>query len=725
MFTRRLDLEGFPISAFRLLSRLGALLGVIALVLVAGLAAPVRASAGAHVAQQAVRSWQVPAPDWSPSNKEAGRVDDLLRVGRRLYVAGNFTELANHGGKSVRRTYLASVRASTGRLGNFAPRIDGRVFALAKARGLLFVGGAFSSVNGHARHNLAAFNLRTGRLSREVRDLRIRGSVEALAATRRAVYVGGSFSSVGGRRRANLAKLYCARPLPGGARVEAPGERQGARDRGRLVPADRRRRRLHLCERPPAAAHGRAGRGPRGRVKRWARPSEGRDPRPGPLGPVDLRGRGRLRRHGASLPRPGRRPAVVLQDRRQHPGRHGDRPVSGVRDARRQRRAAQEPRHVGVRAQPPDPAAQDLHAHRAGASCGAGTPISPRPRASSACGRSAPAAETSTSAATSRRPRRKAAAAGDLPVTSERVARGRYRSGMPGHRFRLSARGVLFVVLAVGLLGIAAAAASAREWAVAVAALAHRRVDGRSGAPRPWCARPGVGLAWRTPKRQRLQAIESCCTRCKRPRPHFARRSTHTWPGCEVAVPRRRRCAPTRPTCASSIAGSGRPEEAGGGRRSRDAPVRRPPRDAAVRTGDICAEALGRAGRLRVHARPRPGGAKSGRARPRARARAEASGDVLGARGRAAPRPPAGPRAAAAARPGAARAPLRLWPSRRRGMRARDRRRGCRSGHRARHRQRRQGPRGPARWSSDERPSPLSRRGPAGARCDPRHDASS
>lgn len=47
---------------------------------------------------------------------------------------------------------------------------------------------------------------------------------------------------------------------------------------------------------------------------------------------------------------------------------------------------------------------------------------------------------------------------------------GRYRCGMPRSRLRLSARGVLFVVLALGLLGIAAAAAAAGEWAVAVAA---------------------------------------------------------------------------------------------------------------------------------------------------------------------------------------------------------------------------------------------------------------
>ena len=47
---------------------------------------------------------------------------------------------------------------------------------------------------------------------------------------------------------------------------------------------------------------------------------------------------------------------------------------------------------------------------------------------------------------------------------------GRYRCGMTRRRPRFSARGVLFVVLAVGLLGIAAGAATAGEWAVAAAA---------------------------------------------------------------------------------------------------------------------------------------------------------------------------------------------------------------------------------------------------------------
>lgn len=270
MVPRASDLEGRPISRFRYRRRSAVAL-VAAIAVLAGYSAPpASASLGAHVAQRALHGWQVPAPDWTPSNKEAGRVDDLLRAGRRLYVAGNFTQFANHAGRIVRRTYVASVRAGTGRIGAFAPRIDGRVFALAKAHGLLFVGGAFSSVNGRSRHNLAAFNMRTGRLSHRLRDLHIRGAVEALAATRRAVYVGGSFSSVGGLRRAKLAKLTAR----GGRYRVARGWRPRANGmvRAIVVVSTRRvvaggdftavsgRRQEHIVA---------LGGGRRGRVKRW------------------------------------------------------------------------------------------------------------------------------------------------------------------------------------------------------------------------------------------------------------------------------------------------------------------------------------------------------------------------------------------------------------------------------------------------------------------------
>src|SRR5205814_7252743 len=68
------------------------------------------------------RSWQVVAPDWTQANKEAGRVDDILRVGGRVFIGGNFTELADHHGRQASRTYLAVVRPG-GSLGGFRPHL--------------------------------------------------------------------------------------------------------------------------------------------------------------------------------------------------------------------------------------------------------------------------------------------------------------------------------------------------------------------------------------------------------------------------------------------------------------------------------------------------------------------------------------------------------------------------------------------------------------------------
>ncbi len=96
----------------------------------------------------------------------------------------------------------------------FHPLINGRVYSLAVSPGgrFLFVAGQFSAVGVHPRHNLAAFNLRTGRLAKKLPDLGITGTVRtvAVSATGR-VYLGGTFGRVAGSRRANLAKLVLRR----------------------------------------------------------------------------------------------------------------------------------------------------------------------------------------------------------------------------------------------------------------------------------------------------------------------------------------------------------------------------------------------------------------------------------------------------------------------------------------------------------------------------------
>jgi hypothetical protein len=172
------------------------------------------AAATPNPAQRPLRSTQVLAPGWTGSNKELGRVDAILRVGRTVYVGGNFTVVGGHGGRTFTRMHLAAVRAGTGKLLPFHPSINGRVYALALSPGgrFLFVGGQFTAVGSHPRDNLAAFNLRTGKLSARVPNLGISGEVRGVAVSRMGrVYVGGSFGRVGGARRQNLAKFVLRR----------------------------------------------------------------------------------------------------------------------------------------------------------------------------------------------------------------------------------------------------------------------------------------------------------------------------------------------------------------------------------------------------------------------------------------------------------------------------------------------------------------------------------
>jgi hypothetical protein len=180
-------------------------------VLATGLAAAQPALAAArNPMQRPLRSTQVLAPGWTQSNKELGRVDAILRVGKVVYVGGNFTVVGGHAGRTTTRTYLMSVHAGTGKLTRFAPKLNGRVYALAVSPGgrFLFVGGQFTAVGSHPRAGLAAFNLKNGKLSARVPNLGISGTVRGLAVSPMGrVYVAGSFGRVSGLPRQNLAKL--------------------------------------------------------------------------------------------------------------------------------------------------------------------------------------------------------------------------------------------------------------------------------------------------------------------------------------------------------------------------------------------------------------------------------------------------------------------------------------------------------------------------------------
>ena len=67
--------------------------------MLAALGAAQPAAAAPNPAQRPLPSWQVLAPGWTDANKELGRVNAILRVGRTVYVGGNFTVMANHSGR--------------------------------------------------------------------------------------------------------------------------------------------------------------------------------------------------------------------------------------------------------------------------------------------------------------------------------------------------------------------------------------------------------------------------------------------------------------------------------------------------------------------------------------------------------------------------------------------------------------------------------------------------
>lgn len=105
------------------------------------------------------------------------------------------------------------------------PFTGGRVTAFAAAGGEVIVGGALGSVGGVARRNLAAFDLRTGAVKPFAADTTVRDTgrledprVHALAKAGGVLYVGGRFDSIAGAAQSNLAALD---PVTG-ARLDFP-----------------------------------------------------------------------------------------------------------------------------------------------------------------------------------------------------------------------------------------------------------------------------------------------------------------------------------------------------------------------------------------------------------------------------------------------------------------------------------------------------------------------
>jgi hypothetical protein len=130
-----------------------------------------------------------------------------LTIGNVAYVGGSFTSVKSpNGSTTVTKDNLAAFNLSTGELiQSFKADTDGTVQALATDGTNLYVGGAFTHVNGSSRSHLAAVDPATGAVRSWTANTD--ATVYALATSSSYLFVGGAFNHVSGKTRHNLAKL--------------------------------------------------------------------------------------------------------------------------------------------------------------------------------------------------------------------------------------------------------------------------------------------------------------------------------------------------------------------------------------------------------------------------------------------------------------------------------------------------------------------------------------
>jgi PKD repeat protein len=132
-------------------------------------------------------------------------------VGNTVWVGGQFSNArpagAAAGTQQVTRNNLLAYNLTTGALiTSIAPNLNAQVKSVvASPDGTrIYVGGAFTTVNGVAHSHIAAFDATTGALISSFKGS-TDASVYALAATNTTVYAGGAFSRGNGQPHSHLA----------------------------------------------------------------------------------------------------------------------------------------------------------------------------------------------------------------------------------------------------------------------------------------------------------------------------------------------------------------------------------------------------------------------------------------------------------------------------------------------------------------------------------------
>ena len=161
------------------------------------------------------------ATAWNPRPTRASTYGpellSLASAGDTLFVSGAFDSLAGTPGRAGGNA--AALSTATAERFDWDPNTNDFVFALAVQRGVVYLGGWFTSVGEWVvRRGLAAIDMRTGRITDW--DPNPNSYVKSVLVHGGKVYVGGYFSSVGGQLRNHIAALD---PVSGEATTWNPG----------------------------------------------------------------------------------------------------------------------------------------------------------------------------------------------------------------------------------------------------------------------------------------------------------------------------------------------------------------------------------------------------------------------------------------------------------------------------------------------------------------------
>ncbi len=151
--------------------------------------------------------------DALPTVQIDGVVWQQAIYGNTVYAVGSFTTArpagAAPGTQTVARNNILAYDLTTGALKTaFNANLNGQAksIAIAPDGSRIYVGGAFTTVNGQARRYVAALNPTTGALITSWAP-NVGSRVYALAATADKVYMGGWFNNVGSAQRTKLAAV--------------------------------------------------------------------------------------------------------------------------------------------------------------------------------------------------------------------------------------------------------------------------------------------------------------------------------------------------------------------------------------------------------------------------------------------------------------------------------------------------------------------------------------